>query len=122
MFHSDRQWQLGMVESVDELVEKLVDYSWTVCTGFVLGDTVWLNDSTGADGAQEYAPLKRQVDGSYRQAESYTVGWCDNPESRGRLARFASELVAADPADVEYFFKWQGDIPVHGGGYHSCCA
>lgn len=36
-----------------------------------------MNDATGADGAQEYAVVRRCDDGSYDQVESVTFSWCD---------------------------------------------
>jgi virulence-associated protein VapD len=72
MLHKNRIWNVVDV-TPEELEDKLVNYSWTLCTGFRLPDgTLWLNDSTGEDSAQEYAVIKDNI-----QLESITVSWCD---------------------------------------------
>jgi hypothetical protein len=40
------------------------------------GIYLFLNDSTSADGAQEYVVAKRTEDGRYFQLESVTFSWC----------------------------------------------
>lgn len=73
------------VPSVEALAEKLTNHTWTLCTGFRLtvGDRVllFLNDSTGEDGAQEYGVFA--PDG--RQLESITFGWCDQSRAEELL-------------------------------------
>ena len=58
MFFKKRIWQVIKVNTPEELAEKLTNYTWTLCTGFKLGDYYFLNDSTSENGAQEYAVLK----------------------------------------------------------------
>lgn len=69
-FHN-RRWDVQEI-SPDELAKKLVDMSWCMCTGFLCQGVLWLNDSTGPDGAQEWAVVRKK-DGL--QLESITVGW-----------------------------------------------
>ena len=65
-----RTYNVADVATVDELVEKLTQFSWCLCTGFRLGDLTFVNDASSEDGAQEFAVIK---DG--RQIESLTVSW-----------------------------------------------
>jgi hypothetical protein len=60
-----------------------MDYTMTLCTGFRLGDTLWLNDSFSEDGAQEYAVLRNG-----RQIESITVSWCKPDRLLDSIAQF----------------------------------
>lgn len=87
MFHDNRRWCVTPVQSVDELVDKLLNYSWCCCAAFELGEYVWLNDSTSPDAVQEYAVVHRSVGvaPAYRQVESITVGWC-TPQQLTALA------------------------------------
>lgn len=73
MLHRKRVWQIRDVEAASLAVELLRCHSWTECTGFRAAGTLWLNDSFGADGAQEYAVI-READG--HQIESITAIWC----------------------------------------------
>lgn len=70
MIHQRRIFRVTPAASPSELVDKLVDQSWTLCTAFSLGDLVFANDAFSEDGAQEYAVVR---DG--RQIESITFSW-----------------------------------------------
>jgi len=101
MFHKHRRHQVVDVTDLEELATKLTEHTWCTCNGFRLPFAVYndepcalllLNDSTSADGAQEYAVviddvvsdggisfsspdiLYLNVDAS-RQVESVTFGW-----------------------------------------------
>lgn len=62
-------------------------HTWTLCSGFrfTAGDEVllFLNDSTGENGAQEYAVMAE--DG--RQLETITFGWCDQDQATELIRR-----------------------------------
>ena len=75
MMHS-RRWCVGAVRDAEELAHKLTESTWTLCTGFQLGEYVFLNDSTSEDGAQEYAVVKRLSATQWVQLESIIFGWC----------------------------------------------
>jgi hypothetical protein len=70
MIHHHRTFSVGVVGSLDELVQKLTTRTWTLCTCFAYQGLLLANDSFSEDGAQEYAVYK---DG--RQIESLTVSW-----------------------------------------------
>ena len=57
MWHDRRGFQLDWAGDLDELVEKLTEHTWCRCQGFFLWPLMMLNDSTGPDGAQEYAVI-----------------------------------------------------------------
>lgn len=99
--HSDRQWQISDVPTFSELADKLKSMSWTCCTGFVCGELIVVNDSTGPPtAAQEYSILEfrgltesdldepvsaKFVAGEYDKVEvgkweSMTVSWMDRED------------------------------------------
>ena len=79
MMHDKRVFLVTEVSSVEELADKLTNYTWTCCTGWRLGKLLFLNDATCADGAQEYAVI---LDGAEQfQIESITFSWCKPPEA-----------------------------------------
>lgn len=121
MFFEKRLQQIYKCESVDELVEKLIEYTWTLCTVFQLDDLLFVNDSSSEDGAQEYAVLKiiphdpmfgdgptrngiRLVNG--KKIESLTVSWM-KPD---RLREIVEDLLEDSDAD----FYGLASIHVHG--------
>lgn len=93
MLHSNRIWCLAEVESADQLAADLTQQTWCCCQAFkVKGHDryIWLNDSTSADGAQEYAVLKLGPgEGEITQIESITFGWCD----RAKAFKFIQETL-----------------------------
>src|SRR5690554_530849 len=55
MLHSNRIWVVVESEGAERLAHQLTQYTWCGCNGFRLNNYVFVNDSTSADGAQEYA-------------------------------------------------------------------
>ena len=91
MFHKHRFWAITQVESAEELAEKLTEHTWTSCTGFELSGYLFLNDSTSADGAQEYAIIKEDLgDGTPRQIESVTFSWMNE----GKALPYIRDVIA----------------------------
>jgi hypothetical protein len=91
MMHENRVFCLAVVDTDEELAEKLIDFTWCRCAAFQLRaspDTLFLNDSTSPDGIQEYAVL-RCVEGSWFQVESITFGWIKSLEDAARYVREA---------------------------------
>ncbi len=76
MLHRGRPCGIVTVKSMDALVENLTRHTWTRCTGFPYQGLLSLNDSTAADGAQEYAARR-----AGRQIESLTVSWMSQAEA-----------------------------------------
>ena len=97
MMHSRRTFCVFPVETADDLAEKLTAHTWTLCTAFRLGDYVFLNDSTGEDGAQEYAVVRVTADpASAEQVESITFGWCDRTKALAYIRRTLAGEFDAD--------------------------
>jgi len=71
MFFSKRRFSVAPITSVEELADKLVNYTWCTCNGFDLGGMLFLNDSSSPDGAAEFGVVWHG-----RQIESITFGWC----------------------------------------------
>lgn len=70
---------------------KLTGSTWTLCTGWEHAGLWYLNDSTGEDGAQEYAVVYRGV-----QIETITFGWDSEAEALRHIrhcAEHAEELL-----------------------------
>ena len=70
MLHHHRRFAVTVVPSIGELMEKLTEHTWTLCTCFAYQGLLLANDSFSEDGAQEYAVYK-----DARQVESLTVSW-----------------------------------------------
>jgi hypothetical protein len=82
MLHRNRVWCVTPADSAESLASMLTETTWCSCAGFALGGYLFLNDSTGPDGAQEYAIVKR--DGGHGrpvQIESITFGWCTEAQA-----------------------------------------
>jgi hypothetical protein len=77
MLHKSRMWSVTDVDSPENLAFKLTQQSWTGCSSFRLGNYLYANDSTGADGAQEYAVLRTFSKPELLvQVETITFSWC----------------------------------------------
>lgn len=76
--HDKRRFVIGEVQTPEELAKKLTQYTWCTCNGFRLGGFLFLNDSTGADGAQEYGIVRVS---DMAEIESITFGWCDEKKA-----------------------------------------
>lgn len=103
MLHKGRTWSVSPVELAEDLAEKLSEHTWTLCTAFEHRGYLFLNDSTGPDGAQEYAVLRKRDDGQWLQIESITFGWCSREKSLDYLRR----IVAGEFDAVDYAFAVQ---------------
>jgi len=119
MLHKRRIWCVTSVESSDELAEKLTEYTWTSCTGFEHRGYLFLNDSTGPDGAQEYAILRPSNDASWLQIESITFSWCNLDKAR----EYVSRIVAHEFDFAEYASSVQPSLETPAQhGRCPCCA
>lgn len=81
MLHSSRIWMVTLAESAEDLARKLTESTWTGCAAFQLDRYLFANDSTSADGAQEYAVLRPDGDDDFEQIESVTFSWCSPEEA-----------------------------------------
>jgi hypothetical protein len=88
--HRKRRWCVQPAATAEDLAAKLTEHSWTLCTGFSLGDYTFLNDATSEDGAQEYAVLAPLEEGGHVQVESITFSWC----TRERALELIREVLA----------------------------
>ena len=88
MLHKKRIWSLTQIDSAEELAIKLFQVTWTGCQAFLLNQFIFANDSTSADGAQEYAVLRPSSSSEcLEQIESITFSWCSESRSL-ELIRF----------------------------------
>ncbi len=82
MLHRNRTWSLQSIGGRELLAYKLSHLTWTSCQAFGLEGYIFANDSTGPDGAQEYAVLKASKDlNQLVQIESVTFSWCSEERS-----------------------------------------
>ncbi len=78
MMHKSRVFQVAervhgqLYSTPGELARLLTEHTWCSCNGFKLDHLLFLNDSTGPDGAQEYAVFDTRIG---KQVESLTVSW-----------------------------------------------
>jgi hypothetical protein len=119
MLHDKRIWCITPVSSAEELIDRLHRHTWTLCTGFRLGEYLFLNDATGEDGAQQYAVLHDRGEGRFRQIESWTVSWMN----RDQLAQHVADCLAGQLADADWSrtVKPTLESPEQHGRCH-CCA
>ena len=104
MFHNKRTWGPPQrIESLDELAEKLTQHTWTLCTVFEHRGYLYLNDATSEDGAQEYAIVKRILEG-YIQTESVTFGWCSKERAMEHIAKISNGELDTTQTRVEVRF------------------
>lgn len=96
-----------------ELARVLTEHDWCLCNGFRIGHLVFLNDSTGPDGAQEYAVFNETTG---TQLESFTVSWM----VAAKLKEAIEKLLAGT---YEYVDPW-GSLPslAHPEGSCAHCA
>ena len=120
MLHSNRIWCVQPIDSAEELAKWLAEYTMCCCCGFKLDGYLFLNDSTSADGAQEYAVCKEPVgpDQPHRQIESITFGWC----TYERSLRFIREILAGqyDNSDFAQPVRPSLQTPAEHGRCHFC--
>ena len=81
MLHKERHWCVVPVDSAQELAETLSDQTWTLCTGFRLGEYVYLNDSVSEDTAVEFRVVKELEPGSWVEIDTVTFGWLNKERS-----------------------------------------
>jgi len=86
MFHHKRQWSIVPIDDAEALAEKLTQFTWCGCNGFRLGDYLFVNDATSADGAQEYGVLK-PLGEEFVQIESLTFSWMTLNQARDIILR-----------------------------------
>ena len=119
MMHSRRRFSVDVVKDIPTMATKLADHSWCACQGFRLAETplLLLNDSTGPDGAQEFAvfDVVRGV-----QTESITVSWM----TKERLTAFFHRHLAAVANAETLEGLGKGGLPSleHGEGPCQHCA
>ncbi len=88
MLHNHRRWSVESVASAEHLAYNLTAHTWCGCNGFELAGYWFLNDTTSADGAQEYAAVKQDgPDGQPLQVESITFSWCDYDQALDHIRR-----------------------------------
>jgi hypothetical protein len=109
MIHHHRTFSVSVVGSLDELVDKLMTRTWTLCSCFAYQGLLLANDSFSEDGAQEYAVYK---DG--RQIESLTVSWM----TRESLREVIEGLLAGAYKALD--FRPHHPLQTEPASVHSC--
>jgi hypothetical protein len=88
MMHQRRGFAVKTYDDLDQLVEDLYKCtSWTSCTGFRWNGLLFLNDSFGPDGAQEYGVVRES---DMKQIESLTVSWMKPEEFKEFVLKMAT--------------------------------
>jgi hypothetical protein len=76
MIHTDRVFGITEVPDVKTLANQLFHYTCTRCSGYQLGEYLFLNDSFSEDSKQEFAVF-RITELDYIKIESITIS-CRN--------------------------------------------
>jgi len=103
MFFEQRHYQVRAVKDAAELAKLLTQYTWCGCTGFAYGGALFLNDSSSADGAQEYALCT--LDGV--QVDSVTFGWMSKDQAEAFLVDCLPDIVTGRTPVM------QRTVPIH---------
>ena len=100
MFHKNRVWSISPVATPEELAKLLSEHTWCCCNGFEIGNYLFVNDATSADGAQEYGVVKKPTkEGEpYMQIESITASWM----TYERLLEFICRTLVGENDEVEW--------------------
>ncbi len=95
MMHKSRVFQVAervhgqLYSTPGELARLLTEHTWCPCNGFKLDHFLFLNDSTGPDGAQEYAVFDTRIG---KQIESLTVSWMTAGELESCIRHLMSDV------------------------------
>lgn len=114
MLHHNRNWTIAVAESAEHLAEQLTQHTWCGCNGCSLGGYLFVNDTTSADGAQEFGVL-RKSGGQYVQIKSLTFSWMDQTKALDIIGR----VLAGDFSHERY-----GVVDTHRiqtPAEHGCC-
>ena len=116
MFNPDRRFNVVAVEDPNELARKLTRQTWTGCTGFQHAGYLFLNDSTGPDGAQEFAVFKKEPEasGKYVQIEGVTFGWMGAAEALQTIRGIAR-------GEYDNVMCVEHDLTIESPRYHGRC-
>lgn len=117
MLHNSRIWSVAPADSAEWLAHQLTQYTYCGCNGFQLGEYLFVNDATCADGAQEYAVL-RPVGDHYVQIESLTFSWMTQAKALAVI-----ECVLAGHFDAEQYGRvatGRIETPQQHGRCHLC--
>jgi hypothetical protein len=117
MFHSQRTWSIHSVTDADWLAEQLSNYTFVSCQAFEIGSYLLANDSTCADGAQEYAILRATTEEMLIQIESITFSWCNHEKAREYIARIISGEFDSESYDRVMRSRFQSSSD-HGHCFH----
>jgi hypothetical protein len=109
MIHHQRRFALTVIDSIEELVRQLTQYTWTLCTCLEYRGLFLANDSFSEDGAQEYAVYKES-----RQIESLTVSWM----TPAQLQEVIEGLLRGDYDELE--FRPLQPLQTEPAGEHRC--
>lgn len=101
MMHKKRRWCVVPVSSAEELARMLTDTTWCCCNGFELAGYLFLNDATCADGAQEYAVIKKGPGEFSWQVESITFSWTDYHQA----LTYIRAVIAGSYDDADYAIR-----------------
>lgn len=110
MLHQQRRWTVEVRDDLTELAGELAEMHYPLRHAFKTpAGTLWVNDSLGEGSLQEYAVLRPDGEGAFRQVESVTVSWCSQDRVEELLCRadsgtfdeheFFSSTVPADRLD-----------------------
>ncbi|RMF09074.1 MAG: hypothetical protein D6773_02070 [Alphaproteobacteria bacterium] len=95
MWHNHRAWKISVVTDPETLARILTERIWATYAGFLVEgheNYLFLNDSTGAAGFQEYGVVLRAQGKLVRQIDSITFSWC----TENRALQYLREILAGE--------------------------
>ena len=111
MIHTDRVFNIKTCSADEMIADFGHTRSWTLCSGWRVGDTLYLNDAFSEDGAQEYAVIRVGGDSAI-QFDSVTFGWME----ADRIAAYIRETWNCDAQD----YSWRVTVHVNDGHGQTC--
>jgi len=116
MIHKDRVFNIKTCSADEMIADFQHTRSWTLCSGWRVGDTLYLNDAFSEDGAQEYAVIRVTPDSTTLQFDSVALGWM----SANRIEAYIHETWNCDLASAEWKDGWRTPVQVNDRHSDSC--
>ena len=117
MIHKDRVFNIKTCSADEMIADFQHTHSWTLCSGWRVGDTLYLNDAFSEDGAQEYAVVRVNADTAV-QFDSVTFG--SLRVELDRIEAYIRETWNCDLTSSEWKDGWRTPVQVHDRHGDSC--
>ena len=122
MIHKDRVFNIKTCSADEMIADFQHTRSWTLCSGWQVGDTLYLNDAFSEDGAQDClldgrAVVRVNADTAV-QFDSVTFG--SLRVELDRIEAYIRETRNCDLTSSEWKDGWRTPVQVHDRHGHNC--